>query len=117
MKGVAAVIFKDSRAKFLLWFIYVRDFKSYPSDGGLSYEFAWLCMIMPLKSATGSVDMTSVIESLWIEPELKNHGEVNICPASWSWVKELAVVRYGNPALLVELLLLWSLIWQIEFCM
>ena len=38
--GVAAVISRGPMTKFLLWFIFVHDFESYPSDRELSYDFS-----------------------------------------------------------------------------
>ena len=40
LKLCAAVISRGPMAKFLLWFICIHDFESYPFDRELSYDFA-----------------------------------------------------------------------------
>ena len=44
--GVAAVISRGPMTKFLLWFIFVHDFESYPSYGELSYDFSWTLVML-----------------------------------------------------------------------
>ena len=36
--------------KVLLWFIFVHDFESYPSDRELSYDFSWTLVMLILKA-------------------------------------------------------------------
>ena len=58
MRGVTAVIFRGPRVKFLLWFFFVYDFDSYPSDRELSYDFAWtLVMLIDMGTVPLSPDM------------------------------------------------------------
>ena len=45
---MAAVISRGSRARFLLWFVCIHDFESYPSDRELGYDFARsIVMLLP----------------------------------------------------------------------
>ena len=47
---MAAAIFRGPRTKFLLWFICLHDFESYPSDRELSYDIAKFFVVLLRKS-------------------------------------------------------------------
>ena len=56
--GVAAVISRGPMTKFLLWFIFVHDFESYPSDRELSYDFSWTLVMLIYTYCVLSADCT-----------------------------------------------------------